>query len=167
MNNESNKRKIEKEIKVTSSKHIWLLLLILCVICIGVYYFTTESKYNKMYILSTDFKEDEYGPGFDCVVNLNSDTDWSIDMGSDGNNPIIRINKIDCENAKVYYETENRMDRVREYIKYESRVSRKGFVITNKYGEVDNFMKRTAIYGPTIGYMALDVGIEDDIQAGD
>jgi len=88
-------------------------------------------------------------------------------MRSDGNNPIIRINKIDCENAKVYYETENRMDRVREYIKYESRVSRKGFVITNKYGEVDNFMKRTAIYGPTIGYMALDVGIEDDIQAGD
>ena len=117
-----NKIKIETkpEDRKVMPKYVYVCLAILVVV-MGIVYYNTKN--GKMYMYSTDFNEDGYaGVGFHCVVNVNSDTDWAIDMGPDGNNPSILVKKIDCENAKLYYESENRMDIVKVYEGYEARV---------------------------------------------
>lgn len=161
-----NKIKIETkpEDRKVMPKYVYVCLAILVVI-IGIVYY--NANLGKMYMYSTDFNEDGYaGVGFHCVVNVNSDTDWAIDMGPDGNNPSILVKKIDCENAKLYYESENRMDVVKVYEGYEARVRRSGFRITDPK-EVELFMGRVGIYGPTMGYVPVMVGIESEEESGD
>lgn len=163
-----NKIKIETkpEDRKTMPKIMYVLILIFIAFVIRVYHENNPAKFGKMYMYSTDFKEStEAGIGFHCVVNVNSDTDWVLDMGADGNNPSIKIKKIDCENAKLEYEAEGRMDIVKVYEDYEKRVARSGFTITNQR-DIDEFMNRVSIYGSTIGYVPVMVGIEDVEESG-
>lgn len=163
-----NKIKIETkpEDRKVMPKFMYVLIAIFIAFAINVYYKNNPAKFGKMYMYSTDFQEDtEAGVGFQCTVNVISDTDWSLDMGPDGNNPSIKIRKIDCENAKLYYEAEGRMDIVKVYEEYEKRVAGSGFTITDQR-EIENFMKRVGIYGPTVGYVPVMVGIEDVEESG-
>ncbi len=160
------KNETKSEDRKVMPKFMYVLIALFIVLIINVYYKNNPAKFGKMFLYSTDFKEDtEAGAGFHCVVNVNSDSDWSLDMGPDGNNPTIKIRKIDCENAKLYYETENRMDIVKVYEEYEKRVARSGFTITNQR-DIDEFMDRVSVYGPTIGYVPVMVGIEDVEESG-
>lgn len=164
-----NKIKIETkyEDRKVMPKYVYVCLGILVAIMGIVYFRSNPDKFGKMYMYSTDFNEDgEAGVGFECVVNVNSDTDWSLDMGPDGNNPTIKIKKIDCENAKLYYESENNMERVKIYEEYEKRVARSGFTMVYKK-DVEEFMGRVGIYGPTMGYVPVMVGIESEEESGD
>ena len=152
--------------KVVIPKFMYVLIALFIATIINFYHKNNPAKFGKMFMYSTNFKEDtEAGAGFHCVVNVNSDSDWTLDMGPDGNNPTIKIRKIDCENAKLYYETENRMDIVKVYEEYEKRVARSGFTMTNQR-DVDEFMERVGIYGPTVGYVPVMVGIEDVEESG-
>ena len=160
------KNETKPEDRKVMPKFMYVLIALFIVLIINVYYKNNPAKFGKMFLYSTDFKEDtEAGIGFHCVVNVNSDTDWVLDMGADGNNSSIKIKKIDCENAKLEYEAEGRMDIVKVYEEYEKRVARSGFTITNQR-DIDEFMDRVSVYGPTIGYVPVMVGIEDIEESG-
>lgn len=160
------KNETKSEDRKVMPKFMYVLIALFIVLIINVYYKNNPAKFGKMFLYSTDFKEDtEAGAGFHCVVNVNSDSDWVLDMGADGNNPSIKIKKIDCENAKLEYEAEGRLDIVKVYEDYEKRVARSGFTMTNQR-DIDEFMDRVSIYGPTIGYVPVMVGIEDVEESG-